>query len=400
MKKMPYEAIDSLKEIKESISGTEVDPENNIKELVNEYTSSLINHHEEISLNDFIDILRRMQNNNPSDSKFKAREEIINFLTRKNEEKIKNSVKSKELIKTNVQSISSKNVQNITNQPLNVLDENWHGKTKEINDSNQKLKTQRNKLIKNNEQLMLSIETIEETNKELDDIKKQLKAQENILKKNNEQSMLSIETIEDENRELDETKKQLIVQGSTIGKEIEKLKEQLEPYEKEKQHLLNKQSKILFDYRNKFNALRELVSENELIIKGFNKLGFNDSDVDKSLNVMDFQDENVSFDNLITTYKKLLEYPVVNWHRKFEYYLEKLDLSDEKKLVFVKELSEKLSLVLLIPKTNDRFNALEHTAQSEEESNDVERGRVTRVVSVGIKDTDAVKLKAKVILSK
>ena len=57
-------------------------------------------------------------------------------------------------------------------------------------------------------------------------------------------------------------------------------------------------------------------------------------------------------------------------------------------------------LVLLLPSENDRFNALEHIAQSEEENKNVERGRVIRAVIPGIKDADRIKQKAKVILSK
>ncbi len=276
---------------------------------------------------------------------------------------------------------------------LNIKNEQLLCSINKIEENNKKLKEQESKLIEINEQLMCSIETVEVTNEELDVSIKEMKTKH----KKNDSLLQDIKMkVDSQDKEF----KKLKGRERSIGKEIVQLKEQLEPYEKETQELLNKRSEILCDYRNKFNSLHEVVSKNELIIKGFNLVGFNDSDVDKSLKVIDFQEKDASFDNLITTYKNLLECPVVNWQRKFEYYLEKVNLSDKKEIKTVKELSEKLSLVLLIPQKNDRFNALEHTAQSEEESSDVDRGRVMKVVSIGIKDADVVKQKAKVILSK
>jgi hypothetical protein len=209
--------------------------------------------------------------------------------------------------------------------------------------------------------------------------------------------------IEQGNKEI--TNKEIELQNinkkvASFDENIKELTLQLEPYEKMKKELEVNQENTRDVYQNKFNELYKLVVVNKSIIKSFNQLGFKDSDVKKSLEIISFQPKGLPFDTLIDTYKKLLECPIVNWHTKFMYYLEQIDLSNDKSLQTIKELSEHLSLELILPEPNDRFNALEHNAHSEEETSGVDRGRVVRYLVPGIKNDTAVTLKAKVILSK
>lgn len=413
-----YHIIEIFKAINNSIPDFESRGLPNLSLIVNHY-QNIIKSEKELTIDDFISRLndhktkqneckntyqfiidrltedKEIKSNlkKPYMSKNTQREIDQNITCHPNENREKLHEENKELDGTNKKSKEHEDKLNIENEQLLCS-------INKVKEKNKKLKEQKSKLIEINEQLMCSVESIEVTNKELDISNKELDVSIKEMKKKHKINDSLLQDIKMKVDSQDKEFKKLKGRERSIGKEIVQLKEQLEPYEKETQELLNKRSEILCDYRNKFNSLHEVVSKNELVIKGFNLVGFNDSDVDKSLKVIDFQEKGASFDNLITTYKKLLECPVVNWQRKFESYLEKVDLFDEKKIKTIKELSAKLSLVLLIPKTNDRFNALEHTAQNEEESNDVDRGRVTRVVSVGIKNADVVIKKAKVILSK
>jgi hypothetical protein len=267
-------------------------------------------------------------------------------------------------------------VQDISNQIPKTFE------NEKLPENNKELKEQNIDLEQNNAQLELSITKMRDKLKKNDVLYQvidgELEANSIVL---NEKKL-----------EFNELNEKLI----SIKIEIAKLKEELEPYQQRKQQLSAEKSKIKVEYLQKFDKLLEVVSENEEIIKDFIKLGFNDSDIEKSLRFINFNKNDASLEAL----KDVLDCPLVNWHSKFEYNLARVNLMDPEQYRTLQELSEKLLLVLLIPNENDRFNALEHIAQSEEENKNVERGRVIRAVIPGIKDVDRIKQKAKVILSK
>lgn len=183
---------------------------------------------------------------------------------------------------------------------------------------------------------------------------------------------------------------------SMLQNEIVKLNDEFEPLRITKKKLETQKSNIQKANEIKFDQLHSFVQKSVPIIKDFCSLGLRDSYIDKCIAIL-------KFNKAIATpkdYMDILDHPPINWTTRLVYSMETIALHDKKTLSTLKELAKKLSISLIYAQENERYDTLAHTALSEELNRDVGKGRVIKTVKAGLRTSDTILHKAKVILSK
>lgn len=146
----------------------------------------------------------------------------------------------------------------------------------------------------------------------------------------------------------------------------------------------------------KGNVDKKIEQERELsvLLSNFiSKLGRTDSEVTNYIQA------------LHSVPKTKLEYESVdvfnmNLSKKFQNYIELVDINNEEQIFLVNKLAEKFDIGIINPAKAERFDAKLHSAISEEGNEDVQKSRVLRVEVLGYQGAQRSLVKAKVILSR
>jgi molecular chaperone GrpE (heat shock protein) len=86
--------------------------------------------------------------------------------------------------------------------------------------------------------------------------------------------------------------------------------------------------------------------------------------------------------------------------RKFQNYIEFVDVNNEEQLLQVNKLAEIFNIRVINPVQSDKFDAKLHSARGEEDCHEVPKGRVIRGDVLGYEGAEKSLVKAKVILSR
>jgi molecular chaperone GrpE (heat shock protein) len=151
---------------------------------------------------------------------------------------------------------------------------------------------------------------------------------------------------------------------------------------------------IPFRLRLTVNTKIDKDKERSIALKDFiTKLGKSDAELSNYIEVLKSPLRNIQDYEAIESTELVLA-------RKFQNYIELVDVSNMEQLQLVRELSGTFDISLIEPETGMKFDATIHSAKGEEDSNDIPKGRLIRTDILGYQDAQAVIVRAKVILSR